>query len=104
MEENVLNGKIVGTFLGNEDHGIPTCLVDIETSSGTQGFGGHDLRYYGVEYILRLLSTVGVDSWEKLHGTPVRVERVKGLLKGIGHYYQEKWFRPEQDLAKGKTA
>lgn len=77
--------KIQSTFLGIEDHGIFTSIVDVTYGSSGQGIGTYSLdtwdatknkrvgTAFGAEFILRTLKTVGVDSWEKLVGKTIFV-------------------------------
>lgn len=99
------NAKIVDTFLGREDHGIFTYIVTVEYSRGHQGFGIYSLddgtltnegegfrrgTVFGMEMIIQLLDVLGVESWEKLKGTPCRIQ-VDGTIKGIGHFMKDRW-------------
>ena len=112
----IKNAKVTRTFLDVEDHGILTCNLDLDygDSSG-QGFGGWSLdepkrdendkilgRFgtaEGMEYIRRLLSVLGVEQWEKLPGTFVRVETDGdgwgGKILRIGHPLKDRWFDPK---------
>lgn len=89
-------GVITETFLGHEDHGIFTFVLFIDFGSSGQGFGIYCLSYrpngdtehYSPligEAIGKICSAVGVDSWEKLKGRTVYVERdvESGLLCSI---------------------
>jgi len=117
---NIKNAVIRGTTLGYEDHGMLTAWVHVEWDNGGVGFGGNCLdevvsdangkflrregHAYGMEFIARILKTVGCDTWEKLPGEPVRVSfdhdgLVGGRCISLGHYLKENWFNPK-DLAK----
>ena len=89
------NVKITRTFLGREDHGIPSFMLTTIANSTGQGFGGWDLRFYGVDMLMRVIETVGVESWEKLGGAYCRVRSENGLLKAIGHITEDRWYEPE---------
>ena len=80
--------KIDSTRLGYEDHGILTANVYCSWSGGGVGVGGYCLDQpkdrdardytrvgtaYGLDQIIRILETVGVDRWEKLPGSQVIV-------------------------------
>lgn len=74
--------RIDSTFLGIEDHGVFTFYFNVTYDNGLgQGIGFYTLdtpkkdgekfikrigTAYGAEMIMRVLDTVGVDSWEKL--------------------------------------
>ena len=91
----VLNGTIMSTFLGVEDHGIPTFNLNIEFGNSVQGFGHYDLRHPAHQtMIFDVLKALGVESWEKLKGTNVRVKRRGGLLRAIGHIVKDQWVTP----------
>ena len=88
-------GTIKRTSLGIEDHGIVTSMLHIEWTGGGIGVGGYCLdtprkdddgkhhgrigTAYGLDHIMRILETVGVDSWEQLPGKQVIV-----LFEGTG--------------------
>lgn len=77
------------TFLGVEDHGIFTALLTLEWQSSGITIPGFSLDTphkidgekrgsrigtgYGLDHIMRILETVGVDSWEKLLGRKVYI-------------------------------
>lgn len=112
-EYELKNAKIERTMLGVEDHGILTCMLTLNYGGSTQGFGGFSLdRYtgergeghregtaYGMEFIRRILETVGVGRWEELPGTHCRVEASFGDVRRIGHIIEDRWFDPKNDLA-----
>lgn len=77
--------KITGTTLGWESHGILTAFLHCEWPSGGVGVGGFCLdtrdretderkgTKYGLDHIIQLMKTVGVDNWEQLKGKHVVV-------------------------------
>jgi len=80
--------KIESTSLGFQDHGILTAMLHCSWSGGGIGVGGYCLDQpkdkggrdysrtgtaYGLDHIIRIIETVGVDSWEKLTGKDVIV-------------------------------
>ena len=83
---------IKSTSLGWEDHGILTAFLHCEWPSSGVGVGGYGLdkfvergqprrgTAYGLDHIMRILETVGVNSWEKLPGKNVIV-----LFEGSGY-------------------
>lgn len=110
MSGTIENAKIVATSLGREDHGIFTAYISFEYDEGGQSFGGYGLDAYkapkdcrigtawGMEFIMRVLETVGAESWEKLIGKHVRVDHSHASVSGIGHITKNKWFYPREDL------
>lgn len=87
------NAIIKSTSLGWEDHGILTAYLHCEWPGAGVGVGGFGLdefdergkprkgTAYGLDHIMRLLETVGVNSWEKLPGKNVIV-----LFAGTGGF------------------
>lgn len=98
--DRIKNAEIRNTFLGYEDHGIPTYLLQLTYGDGTQAFGMYDLRGVGCRHIIRILDTVGVKSWEELPGSVLRVKTKPdkfhtGTISAIGHFLKDEWFDPE---------
>lgn len=97
VEENV---KICGTFLGKENHGIPTCQLKLLSGECTGlTFGGYDLRHsLHTGFVQNILDTLNVDSWEQLPGTNMRIRMTKSSPKiiSIGHIIKDRWFNPEE--------
>lgn len=103
------NAQITGTTLGIEDHGIMTAMIGLSGEGWDVGFGGFALDQwdeaqkrrvgtdYGLEFVMRVLHVVGVDSWEKLKGQHVRVESEGwgGRALKIGHITKDRWFDPQ---------
>jgi hypothetical protein len=116
---HIENGIIESTSLG-WGGGAPclTVYLHLKFDGAGQGFGGysHDSPIFdaagkflrregtawGMEYISRVLTTLEIETWEKLPGTIVRVRREKdrwGQIEAIGHAYKNRWFAPKADLA-----
>src|SRR5690606_28267458 len=85
-------GTITATRLGYQDHGILTADLTIEWPGGGVSVGGFALdeprdregkdhsrkgTAYGLDHIIRIIETVGVEKWEDLKG-----ERVIVLFEG----------------------
>lgn len=106
------NAKIVSVMLGYEDHGILTCFLMLEKAGSSQGFGGYRLdapkdatSVLGSFWIKRILDTVGVRTWEELKGAHIRViGEDYGDIVGIGHITEERFFFPQEEIAKLKEA
>lgn len=71
--------KINSTSLGWEDHGILTAMLHLTWEGAGIGTGGYCLdsyvkdaprrgTAYGLDHIMRIMETVGVDKWEDLKG------------------------------------
>lgn len=81
--------KIDSTTLGVEDHGVMSAMIHCSWSGGGIGIGGYTLdeprrddegafsgRFgsgYGLDQIMRILETAGVERWERLPGTRIIV-------------------------------
>ena len=113
MNTIIENGKIIGTMLGKEDHGIMTFYLSIELESGVCGFGRYSLDGYdvkdgkrvgsavGMQAIVEILDCVGVTKWEDLTGAYIRCEHQGwgGKIIRIGNLIKDKWFSPEEFFA-----
>ena len=95
------NGIIRSTELGFEEQGNFIAYVYIDLEFGTQGFGGNILTEskYMKKFIISILGITGVDTWEKLPGTYVRIKDENGILIAIGNIIQDSWFNLKEDLA-----
>jgi hypothetical protein len=78
--------KIRSVKLGWEDHGIFTCMVDLDYGGSGQGAGGYCLdeprhadgefigRFgtaFGMQWIIRLMRAVGVEDFSQIKGKTV---------------------------------
>lgn len=96
----VKNARITSTMLGKEGHGIMSCYLSLNYGSSAQSFGGWALGgEWGMEFITRLMTTVGVEKWEDLTGQHVRAKAEQFRVHAIGHITDDKWFDPAADLA-----
>ena len=113
----IKNAKITDTMLGREDHGIMTFMIYVDISeSGSCGIGGWALDGYdretqsrvfsakGAEVISKILDVVGVDTWEQLSGTYIRVkDRGWGeTIDEIGNLMTNKWFNLRDFFSEGE--
>lgn len=110
------NGKITGTMLGVEDHGILTFYLSIEFENGACAFGGYALDGYdeaskkrvaagsGLQSIVEVMKCVGVEKWEDLRGQYIRCEHEGwgGRIIRIGNLLKDQWFSPEEFFAKAR--
>lgn len=112
-EKRTWNAQITKASLTMESHGCLTLWLTLEDGGSGIGFGGRCLGHgfvgaktfegsaKGLEYIMRIMDTVGVDCFEDLKGKYVRVvdEGFGSQVKGIGHIIKNKWFI-EEDFYK----
>lgn len=100
MPKEIINAVIKATHIGH-DHGIPTSFVMLESDDASLGFGGYTLgkhwEFCGW-WMKRILETVGVESWETLPGSYVRVEIEADKAIRIGHLMKELWFDPRVEV------
>lgn len=99
----VKNAKIKSTMLGIEDHGIMTFYLHLDYGGSGQGAGGYALDEwsevlkerigapFGIDLILLILKSVGVEKWEDLPGTYIRVKADYGKVYAIGNTLTDNW-------------
>jgi len=89
------NAKIESTFLGREDHGIPTFFLHLDYGGSGQGFGGR----VGVtcDNLMQVLETLSASSWEKLPGVLLRTIWTYDRVVAIGHITKDVWLMPTND-------
>lgn len=103
------NAKIVSTILGRVS-GVFRAYLCLDYGDANQEFGGFPLDKYdeatkkrvstacGIEFIIRVLKTVGVGKWENLPGNYIRVKADDNHVYAIGHIIEDRWFCPQEDL------
>lgn len=76
---------IYSTMLGFEDNGILTAMLHCSWTSGGIGVGGYRLdrpvkethtsegNAFGLDHVMKIMTTVGVSTWEELVGKHVIV-------------------------------
>lgn len=91
-EEN--NAFIRSTMLGTEDDGIPTSYINVAWGASAQGFGGYDLRGSNgmLNWITKIQAVLGVNDWSRVASQYCRIRREDGLIIGIGHIVEDRWF------------
>ncbi len=104
------NARIKSADLSMADHGILTMDIVLEgcgwgcchggfvLGKGYLGGDRFDGSAKGLEYIMRIMDTVGVDTFSALPGKYVRVA-TKGwgsCVKIIGNIIKDQWFDPEE--------
>jgi hypothetical protein len=95
--DEIVNCKIVSTFLGIEDHGIFTWTIGCEGDGWFQAAGGYDEKRSSGEKIQLLLTTLGVLQWEHLKNINVRIKRNNTKILAIGHIVDNQWFYFKQE-------
>lgn len=103
------NAKIGDVDLSMADHGCLTLSMVLEGGGWGCVYGGYCLGHGylgadefdgspdGLEYLMRIMDTVGVERFNKMTGKIIRVA-TKGLgssVKIIGNVLENKWFDSE---------
>lgn len=106
----IQNAKITSADLSMEDHGCITFSMGLDGGGWGCVYGGYCLGHgylgashfdgsaKGMEYIMRIMDTVGVSKLSQLPGQYVRVA-TKGwgdVVKIIGNIVKDQWFDPEK--------
>lgn len=95
------NAVIRSVYLGFEDHGLLTLMLDLDYGGTGQGFGNYNLGAedagnYCARWIKGLLKTFEIDELYKLKGKNCRAVATDGGVLKIGHIVKDQWFDPEQ--------
>lgn len=104
----VLNARIVNTQLG-WDGSTMNSSIQLKAANLGVNFGGYILHAdaqsmeqedqqtaFGISYIGRVLSTVGVATWEALNGQACRIAIQGNQIIGIGNLIDDVWFYPRE--------
>lgn len=104
----VLNARIVNTQLG-WDGSVMNSSIQLKAQHLGVNFGGYilyaepqnieqqdSLTSFAIEYIGRVLSTVGVATWEALNGQACRIAIQGNMILGIGNLIDDVWFYPRE--------
>ena len=106
----IKNYRITSTKLGYESHGIFTFYLHLKGADGVNvSVGGYaldspdnlgiglltkrSLTFKGITLISKILDTVGVPTWEELHGEYIRVEDngLGSYITKFGNLIEDKW-------------
>ena len=105
------NALIESVDLSMVDHGCLTLAMTLKGSGWGVVYGGYclgkgylgaDDNFFsgsasGMEYLMRIMDTVGVERFQNLKGKYVRVatKGLSGPVKIIGNIIEDKWFDAE---------
>ena len=110
----VKNAKIRSTSLGVEGHGIFTFMLHLDYGGSGQGAGGFGLDGHdeskdyrpgfkgAIPLLNEILRVAGVDTWEDLPGTLIRVSADDCEVEKIGHITDDKWLNFKSFIKKLK--
>ena len=115
MAVEIINAKITNVSLTMRDHGVLTFFLTVEGSGWGCNVGGYVIgKGYlgadtfegsakGIEAMMRIMDTVGVDRWEDLAGKYVRIESEGwgGIIHKIGNVIKDKWFDMKEFFSEG---
>ena len=103
------NAIIKSVDLSMADHGCLTLSMTLEGAGWGCRFGNRVLGFgflgadtfsgtpKGIEYIMRIMDTVGVERFNDLKGKYIRVasDSWGGKIEAIGNILEDKWFNEE---------
>ena len=107
---SIENALITNVDLSMADHGCLTLAMTLEGGGWGVVYGGYclgkgylgadddffDGSAAGMEYLIRIMDTVGVEKFQDLRGEYVRVATKRGdPVKIIGNIIKDKWFDAE---------
>lgn len=99
-DSEIKNAVITRLMLGREDHNIPTAYIHLDYGGSGQAFGGFGFEGPGMGiFVLGVIDTLEVRSWEDLVGKSCRVKANHVGVHAIGHLLHDKWFTPSEALA-----
>lgn len=107
--ERIENAIIKNIDIGIEDHNCLVCNLEIEGRGWSAMFGGaYNLcssdKFGGADctglFIRRLIKVFlgGFGSLKELRGKPCRVKVQDRVVVAIGHFLEEEWFNPSEEL------
>ena len=110
----IRNGKITNVSLTMADHGVLTFYLTVEGGGIGFGYGGYCIGHgylgaknfkgsaKGVEAMMRIMDTIGVNAWEDLTGKYLRYEYdgLSSIITKIGHITENNWFDIKEFFAK----
>ena len=105
-EPKITNMKITNVSLSMADHGCLTFGLTLEGSGFGVVYGGYCIGHgylgadsfkgnqYGIECLMRIMDTVGVERWEDMKGKYIRIvdNGWGSTITTIGHIIEDKWF------------
>lgn len=108
------NAKITKVDLSMEDHGCLTMNIYLEGNGWGCCYGGICIGHgyigakkfegspEGLEYIMRVMDTIGVSRFNSMVGKYIRVatKRRSDIIKIIGNVIEDKWFDTEAFFCK----
>jgi hypothetical protein len=104
----VENAYIKEATLGIAGSGSLRCVLTVgfrggEAQHAFSNFHTHGPHLYGDacftgHHLRRIMEIAGVSEWSKLEGRPIRVESTPLGVRSIGHYLEDDWYCPREEL------
>jgi len=107
------NAIITHASITNADHGVLSAWLTLDYGGSGQGFGGYSLYLpksfkhhnhagpnYAGHFIWRVMEIAGVERWDQLVGTTIRVKAEHSGVHAIGHIVKDDWFCPSDDFRR----
>lgn len=105
-EPKIINMKITNVSLSMADHGCLTFGLTLKGECFSVVYGGYCIGHgylgadefkgnqYGIECLMRIMDTVGVERWEDMKDKYVRIvdNGWGSTITTIGHIIEDKWF------------
>lgn len=112
----IKNARIENVSITMADHGCLTFHLALDGGSWGCCYGGYCIGHgylganeftasaKGLECIMRIMNTVGVERWEDLKGKYIRIVDPGwgGTITKIGHITDDKWFDIKEFFQEGK--
>ena len=113
----IINAKITSVTLSMADHGCLTFFITVEGGGVVVSIGGYCIGHgylgadqfegaaSGLECIMRIMDTVGVDRWEDLKGKYIRFvsDGWGSTIHKIGNITEDKWFDIKEFFENGSN-
>ena len=107
--DGIFNVKITDTQISMANHGCLMFWLILEGNNWGIGFGGYCIGHGyldadefkaesgdGLEAMMMIMDTVGVERWEDLKGKFIRAELDGNKCNRIGNIMENKWFDIEK--------
>lgn len=99
MQSEIKNARISDVFLGFQDHGIFTCMITVDYDGSSQAVPALNLSKNASSYLIQLLNTFQVSSFDLIKGQYCRVKLEDGMITHIGHIVNNVWLDANQCLS-----
>lgn len=112
----IINARITKVTLSMADHGVLTYGLVLDMGGTGCVFGGICIGHgyldadtfkgsaRGMEALMRIMDTIGVDRWEDIEGKYCRVvnDGWGSIISKIGNIIEDKWFDQREFFKEGE--